>query len=139
MTYTMSKDYDKLYDLLCAGGEALGRYEGYEGMRPAMLLKPPVYDNLTDGIGPMMWYGDIEVQSPNSTNPNREAFNAECTRLNLEWLAPVDLAGVLEAGEELRAAAMERVPKVSIDKPADMRLYHAFHNWTTATAKFRKP
>ena len=86
-SYAMSRDYSALYDHLCNGGEALGRYLAYEkGPRPALLLSPPL-PYTEDGMGRMVGFGDLELDNPEVDM--RAEFTAECTRLNLEWLAPV--------------------------------------------------
>ena len=97
MTYTMSRDYDKLYDLLCGGGEAFAKvlYTGGE-VDAKWLRRPEPYKSMSGYVS--MNYGGIH------TDPNkdqRSQFAEHCTRLNLEWLPPVDIAEIIAAGERL--------------------------------------
>ena len=80
-TYQLSKDYEALYDHLCAGGEALGmRYSLKTGEAKECPLRLSV---ATDGsfIFQQGWDA-IPLQY------SKSQFIAECQRLSLEWLPP---------------------------------------------------
>lgn len=70
----MSTDYEALYELLCKGGEALGKCLGQ-----GLLLG---YHDAAGRNEKELWIG----LRPCST---KESFIAECTRLRLEWVAPL--------------------------------------------------
>lgn len=131
--YTMSKNYDALYDLLCAGGEALGK----TGHRPARMYRHIDRLFITNTSEPIEVF-DIGI--------GEAAFKSACTRLNLEWLAPVDLAAVLEAGDGIRRAYMDvqafaiaHLPSRALDRFVDEYSPKSVTDaWTSATAKFRK-
>ena len=125
MTYTMSKNYDALYDLLCGGGEALGI-----GVELPIETRIPIRLFADDGrpsiYGASSWKRFTE--SP-------RAFKLECTRLNLEWLAPVDIAEVIEKGDVMHEAMVRYQMDVDDDPP--MKHRDMMEAWTTATDKHR--
>ena len=96
--YVMSKDYDALYELLCKGGEALGtrtsNKTGTKKIAPVLLRLCP-----DGGFDFQQGWDDTGKQYTKSQ------YIAECTRLNLEWIA-LSLAtpsgAVVEAGNRLR-------------------------------------
>lgn len=85
----MSRDYDKLYDIVCAGGRALGFVdmnfrEGGPAYRDAVSVR-----RFNDGminIGVRGFgYGHVDKHDILTNGGERAAFNEECMRLNLEW------------------------------------------------------
>lgn len=128
MTYTMSKNYDALYDLLCAGGEALGLW----GSRDI-----PALDAVWMRVNPYnkdyLMVGRVAIPAK-----DRAHFVQECTSWRIEWLAPVDLAGVLEAGDAMVEIANRCYATHGHVNQSRDRITESLRAWTTATAKLRK-
>ncbi len=112
MTYTMSKNYDALYDLLCGGGEALGKTHHDNGKVVGSVFL--AIDTVPCG---------------------RENLIAWCTRLSLEWLAPADIAEIIEKGDQAIRMWHEELKADGWDSSTSLDL--ASGDWTTATAKHR--
>ena len=149
MTYTMSRDYDRLYDLLCGGGEALAKRTSKKTgtVKVAPVLMRLCHDG---GFDFQQGWDDTGKQY------SKSQFIAECTRLNLEWLAPVDIAEVIAAGDAVKEKlgqlrirqyqVMTQWAEASEEKRVELwrRLHErtdqyldAMEAWTTATAKHR--
>lgn len=128
MTYTMSRDYEKLYDIAKSGEYVLG-WMVFPTHKVSALIK---------------WFDPVMHVGHTAMHDDKELFIAECTRLNLEWLAPVDLAGVIAAGDEMHDRLQETRIKVvngteCYDDGQIMLDSEAQEAWTTATEQFRKP
>lgn len=79
ITY-MSKDYEKLYDLICADGEALGLAQSNDTMLQG---RQPIHI-YHRGSSLMFTMRGFEVWSISDTL--KDLFITECARLNLEWI-----------------------------------------------------
>lgn len=87
----LSRDYNALYDLLCKGGEALGRRAHSESSPRFPII-------VAEDIRPLhvpFWHAMVRA--------GRDRFLSECQRLNLEWVAPLDRSRMIEAGDVLVA------------------------------------
>lgn len=98
MKYTMSRDYEALYALLCNGGEALG-FSCEDGEKTVAHLWS-FYGAAYIGYrvhGTRDWTTwSVRFGRRNS----KESFIAECQRLNLEWLAPISADRIMEVVRE---------------------------------------
>lgn len=131
MTYTMSKDYDAPYDLLCGGGEAFARvvYSGCEV--DAKWLHKPV-PSKTMSLRTLTNYGGIYT-APELEQ--RSQFIEHCQRMELQWLAPVDIAEIIAAGDQAIRMWHEELKADGWDSSTSLDL--ASGEWITATAKHR--
>ena len=138
VTYAMSRDYDKLYDRLCAGGEALGYVNStmFPGVREPMRVKRLGEYDIMIGVRGMQ-FGGVGSYDEAKYQTERNAFIAECTRLSLEWLAPVDVQEVIRAGD----AMMQRIKDCAFGRSMHVGdvidVAHPVNQWTTATKPFR--
>ena len=135
MTYTMSRDYDRLYDLLCGGGEALGRVQIGD-------LKYTARIEAFHGFIYIEYHEDEKFTQTTwsvriGMSTSALALRDECTRLSLEWLAPVDIAEIIEKGDVMHEAMVRYQMDVDDDPP--MKHRDMMEAWTTATDKHRTP
>jgi len=86
----LSKDYEKLYDHLLGGGEALGViHDKREGSQPFSMVV--INDENGPGLRTLGWCWGMTTEWPNKTD-----FIAECQRLNLEWIAPAPVGPTID-------------------------------------------
>jgi hypothetical protein len=121
VSYAMSRDHSALYDLLVAGGETIRTF-GEDGRV-------------------LGWIGQATVN--NWGKMNRDSFIAECQRLSLEFVAPVDLSEIVE---DLVSAAIDTYIKhenIDWQSPPPNYLNELRKmmsaRFSAVTAKHRKP
>ena len=82
----MSTDYEALYELLCKGGEALGWVwpKGKDAYRESAWMR------MSDKRWMQIHYVDEQGLSDAwESDEGKDVFITECTRLKLEWVAPL--------------------------------------------------
>jgi hypothetical protein len=148
VSYAMSRDYEALYDLLCKGGEAfclvdMDWNDGTPPSRDAARIRRREEWYIDVGARGICYGGVRPYHKRNGEFKDEfKEMEAKCQRLNLEWLAPVDLSEILEAGNEIirtykgfHAAIAQDTGKPYPWDPIET----AMDRWTAVTAKHRKP
>jgi hypothetical protein len=141
----MSRDYSALYDLLVAGGEAfclvdMKWKDEDKPLRDSARIRR--HEEWSIDVGARgICYGDIRPYHKRNGEfkDERKELVAMCQRLSLEWLAPVDLSEILEAGQELKDIANTCYAAHGHTNGSRDHITKVINHWTAVTAKHRKP
>ena len=109
----LSDDYEELYELLKAGGEALGWIEGarLSGTRIRQCAEMGRIGDWSLYIRGREHGGSVNEDDKTEFNTECDAFKAECKRLQLQWVAPAP-SKVLELSD---AETFRRSERHAID------------------------
>jgi len=86
MTYNLSKDYEKLYELICDGFEAVCYYEWAEGEK--VLCRCYKNDHGLFFQGENISYPELRKYRDYYEDQEGSEFIAECKRMSLEYIQP---------------------------------------------------
>lgn len=78
--YNLSRDYDKLYELVCKGIIAAG-FVDYQECRDICQIRKTKFNSINFGVRGHS-YSEIDLDD------GKDRFMKPCERLDLEWIAP---------------------------------------------------
>lgn len=90
MNYTMSRDYEALYKHLCDGHDVFGLvdYEGFtQTVRDVVHIRRHGPWDISIGARGIT-YGEVRRYHSENYETEFDAFVAQCSRANLEWVVP---------------------------------------------------